>query len=235
MAARSGRGTLAPTNPQDPGEGDVRSCDSFQSVLKNNQPKYFNDAFWMDLDYPIVTAKDGTRWKPLFAFTALDLDSRLNLAVAGNFQADYTGQGGLFQKMFKSSTATSEYEKTESLRKVMNNITFTSNAFAVWVTVGFFEVDATNEITQEIGKSENRHVRHRMFAIVDRSQLVLPDQQLTMLAAPSNKFTPAITVAATSGAYASNFDSPMVPAKVDYPNFNMREYTYVVPYYSIID
>src|SRR5439155_12083332 len=43
-------------------------------------------------------------------------------------------------------------------------------------TVGFFEVnDATTvpiRLGAELRRAENRHVRHRMFAIVDRSQLV---------------------------------------------------------------
>src|SRR6185369_573933 len=103
----------------------------------------------------------------------------------------------LFQKLYQKSTGVSEYEKAEALRKVMNNITFTSNAFAVWVTVGFFEVDASGNVVQEIGKYENRNVRHRMFAIVDRSQLVIPDQTLTELTSDANKASTTLTVKST--------------------------------------
>ena len=38
----------------------------------------------MDLGYPIQTAADGTRFKPLFAFFVTDLDNKINVNVAGN-------------------------------------------------------------------------------------------------------------------------------------------------------
>lgn len=63
------------------------------------------------------------------------------------------------------------------LRKNVSNFTTRSNVFAVFVTVGFFEVvddsDATKppKLGKEIGRAEGRQVRHRMFAVIDRSNL----------------------------------------------------------------
>jgi hypothetical protein len=78
------------------------------------------------------------------------------------------------------------YLQYEMLTKIYNNLTPRSNVFAVWVTVGFFQVmtDANGSIITvdgkpnsppqlgaEIGRSEGRHVRHRMFAIVNRTYI----------------------------------------------------------------
>lgn len=67
-------------------------------------------------------------------------------------------------------------QRKELLSKITNNITTKSNVFGVWITTGYFEV--TNELTDpptlgpEIGKIAGRNIRHRMFAIVDRTNMI---------------------------------------------------------------
>jgi hypothetical protein len=69
------------------------------------------------------------------------------------------------------------YFRYELLTKIYNNLTNRSNVFAVWITVGYFEVDTTTSggVTatrlREIGRQDGRQVRHRFFAVIDRTTL----------------------------------------------------------------
>jgi hypothetical protein len=102
--------------------------------------------------------QEGTPFQP---FAAGDINRtwlQPNLFRVGNPNAHPYGQMALLQKIF-------------------NNITTTSNVFGVWWTVGYFEVVDESvrpaRLGKEIGRDENRHMRHRFFAVVDRSGLEL--------------------------------------------------------------
>ncbi|HEY2784726.1 MAG TPA: hypothetical protein VGJ05_07085, partial [Fimbriiglobus sp.] len=69
------------------------------------------------------------------------------------------------------------YMQQELLRKIENNITTTSNTFAVYITVGFFEVtnsppyDTTNRpaLGKELFKDMPGDLRQKYYAVIDRT------------------------------------------------------------------
>jgi hypothetical protein len=70
------------------------------------------------------------------------------------------------------------YFRYQALQKLGGNVTTHSNVFAVWVTVGYFEVEPGPVdglhpdgfyLKRELGIDNGTQERHRVFAIIDRS------------------------------------------------------------------
>src|SRR5262249_48825319 len=78
--------------PPEDGGGDVKNLVGGPGTFRrmnNGVPEYWNnDSFWMDLGFPVLTAPDGRRYKPLFAALVTDLDNRVNVNVHGNVSGD---------------------------------------------------------------------------------------------------------------------------------------------------
>jgi hypothetical protein len=79
------------------------------------------------------------------------------------------------------------YWRSEMLQKVMNLTTVRTHQFAVWITVGFFEVTRVGDLTMlasptpqyafdtigpEVGAVTGNNVRYRGFFLVDRTKLI---------------------------------------------------------------
>ncbi len=115
------------------------------------------------------------------------------------------------------------YVQYQLLTKIFNHLTTRSNVFAVWLTVGSFEVQDTDPATgkrlrparlgAEIGRAENRHVRHRMFAIVNRTNLSIASN-VAALAWPVTPLPPApvtVPVTALGGTTPLPVSGPGIP------------------------
>ncbi len=65
---------------------------------------------------------------------------------------------------------TSAYHRYQAMMRMSNLATDKSNVFAIWMTMGYFEVDVdTMSVGQEYGYDEGTSRRYRSFMIIDRS------------------------------------------------------------------
>jgi hypothetical protein len=114
------------------------------------------------------------------------------------------------------------YYKYELMNKLFDRLTTRSNVFAVWVTVGYFQVtNATTSPPQlgaEMTDSLGMVTRHKMFAIIDRSALTYTpasptsagpapmffegqNQKLAQSPSPANAVPTTLAVDFLSGTY----------------------------------
>jgi hypothetical protein len=83
------------------------------------------------------------------------------------------------------------YQKGELLSKIYGQLTTRSNVFAVWLTVGFFEVakDPTTgqyvgdqyrpvKLGAELGAATNTNIRPRYFTVIDRTKMAIAPKDL---------------------------------------------------------
>jgi hypothetical protein len=84
-------------------------------------------------------------------------------------------------------TSQHPYWRSEMMQKVMNLTTVRTHQYAVWITIGFFEVKREGDPAQilngnpkyaydvlgsELGAAEGQTTRYRAFFVVDRLKLV---------------------------------------------------------------
>jgi hypothetical protein len=85
-------------------------------------------------------------------------------------------------------TATHPYQQAEAVRKILNNTTTVSHTFAVWITVGYFEVEAETAspvggsyvtLGKEYYREAPGDTRKKFFSIVDRSNIGYEPTEVT--------------------------------------------------------
>jgi hypothetical protein len=159
----------------------------FQALLKYRTPNLgASPPTLSSTDVPFLGmaagVNPGDTQYPVTQYSAgLGINNTLLSTAVAATQPTTQGQGPQFQlpnAAANNPQIAHPYLQNELLTKIYSRLTTRSNVFAVFLTVGFFQVvgavQGSPNIPQlgpEIGRSEGRQVRHRMFAVVDRSQL----------------------------------------------------------------
>lgn len=152
---------------------------------------------------------------------------------------DGDGRQLLIEPPSATFAADQAMRRFELLTKLMNHVTTRSNVFGVWVTIGFFQVvdESTSpmKLGAEIVWPNTGVIRHKGFALLDRSQLqIFPTRDpinslpLCRLAAPVTLTSPdelyqgkrtlvnlidtnGLAINATNPLYNPNTNRPWIP------------------------
>jgi hypothetical protein len=99
----------------------------------------------------------------------------LRSSTAGNTSTDST-QLRLLEPSTGVAGQTETFQRFELFSKILGNVTTRSNVFGVWLTIGYFQVTDDTKQPAQLGQeyiwpSSQSVIRHKYFAIIDRSQL----------------------------------------------------------------
>jgi hypothetical protein len=185
--------TLTRTGERIPGKININTIWDVETLRAICDPQPGNgftlaqvDALWNDLNSPanpqartrgaggVPSSNDRPFRSLATSFTAGGPSTQYPAGLDINDTLFRFGSGS--SPLFSVPDASHPYQQNELLTKVFNNLTTRSNVFGVWLTVGFFEV--TDETVRpvklgaEIGRAVGANHRHRLFAVVDRTNLV---------------------------------------------------------------
>jgi hypothetical protein len=189
--------TLTTTGDRIPGKVNVNTIwdiETFRALCDVQNPANHFQAADVDNIYNQLmtlrtpTGSPGPTDVPFWSLAAGlsnagDVQYPNGLGINNTLLRSATGGAGTTARLFEYTPQglpkQHPYVKYELMTKLYNNVTVRSNVFAVWCTVGFFQVmqdtDASGnpvrpvKLGAEIGSAANKQVRYRMFAVVDRS------------------------------------------------------------------
>ncbi len=122
--------------------------------------------------------------------------------ASGNSTDRFSPNPGIGRTLFQpnllhreGAAANAGWQHYEMLSKVSSNLTTRSNSFAVYATVGYFEVRNPGPyhsgnrpiLGKELGIDDGSNVRHKFFSLVDRTNLTF-DSSNTALAGQPNVY-----------------------------------------------
>ena len=139
-----------------------RGYGSTGEILENNNaiPTEFAGAFRAagtgDMNLSTVDPVEMTMLRK-YPTTGIDT-TKQNLPLFGNNHQNV-----------HNNSARHPYFRHQTLHRLSNTLTTRSNVYACWVTIGYFEVDSSGQVGQELHADTGEIKRHRAFYMIDRS------------------------------------------------------------------